>query len=60
MILTNPASASDMRGETDNLPRDDRHTESAFETVIEAHLLANGYVTADGFDRDRAIFPIPC
>ncbi len=34
-------------------------TEAAFETVIEAHLLANGYVSvaAGGFDRDRAIFP---
>ena len=33
--------------------------ETAFETVIEAHLLANGYVTVapEGFDRDRAIFP---
>lgn len=36
-----------------------RHTELAFETVIEAHLLANGYVTVDrnGFDCERAIFP---
>ena len=36
-----------------------RHSESAFETVIEAHLLRNGYVSVDreGFDRDRAIFP---
>ena len=34
-------------------------SEAAFETVIEAHLLANGYVSvaAGGFDRDRAIFP---
>ena len=33
--------------------------ESAFETVIEAHLLANGYVPLPGagFDRERAIFP---
>ncbi|NOT57669.1 MAG: type I restriction endonuclease subunit R [Deltaproteobacteria bacterium] len=33
--------------------------EKAFETVIESHLLANGYVTVDGgsFDRTRAIFP---
>ena len=33
--------------------------ESAFETVIEAHLLDNGYVPVDGngFDRERAIFP---
>ncbi len=36
-----------------------RHSEVAFETVIEAHLLQNGYVPIDrdGFDRDRAIFP---
>ncbi len=37
-----------------------KHTsEAAFETVIEAHLLANGYVSVarDGFDRERAIFP---
>ena len=35
-----------------------RHSESAFESVIEAHLLANGYVTVAGhvFDRERAIF----
>ena len=34
-------------------------SEAAFETVIETHLLANGYVTVsrDGFDRERAIFP---
>ena len=34
-------------------------SETAFETVIEAHLLANGYVSVatGGFDRDRAIFP---
>ena len=34
-------------------------TEAAFESVIEAHLLANGYVAVpdEGFDRDRAIFP---
>ena len=33
-------------------------TESAFETIIEAHLLSNGYVSVagGGFDRDRAIF----
>lgn len=33
--------------------------EAAFETVIEAHLLENGYarVNRDGFDRERAIFP---
>lgn len=36
-----------------------RHSEGAFETVIEATLLANGYVgqPPEGFDRDRAIFP---
>jgi type I restriction enzyme R subunit len=33
--------------------------EAAFETVIESHLLANGYVAENcvGFDRERAIFP---
>ena len=36
-----------------------RTNEVAFETVIETHLLANGYVAVDGagFDRERAIFP---
>src|ERR671922_187481 len=36
-----------------------RHSEAAFETVIETYLLANGYMTVnrDGFDRQRAIFP---
>ena len=36
-----------------------RHSETAFETVIEAHLIQNGYVpvAGDGFDRERAIFP---
>ena len=36
-----------------------RHSEAAFEAVIEAHLLQNGYVPVarEGFDRDRAIFP---
>lgn len=36
-----------------------RHTEAAFETAIEAHLLENGYVSVanEGFDRERAIFP---
>ena len=36
-----------------------RHSETAFEMVIEAHLLDNGYVVvpSEGFDRDRAIFP---
>jgi type I restriction enzyme R subunit len=33
--------------------------EAAFETVIETHLLANGYVpvSREGFDRECAIFP---
>ena len=36
-----------------------RYSEAAFETVIEAHLLANGYIVVDrdSFDRERAIFP---
>lgn len=36
-----------------------RTNEAAFETVIEAHLLQNGYVqiAREGFDRERAIFP---
>ena len=36
-----------------------RHSETAFETVIEAHLLENGYesVPREGFDRERAVFP---
>ena len=36
-----------------------RHSEAAFETIIEAQLLANGYVAVerDGFDRMRAISP---
>ena len=37
-----------------------KHTsEAAFETVVEAHLLENGYVSIAGedFDRERAIFP---
>ena len=34
------------------------HSEAAFESVIEAHLLDNGYVTLkSGFDPKRAIFP---
>ena len=35
------------------------HSEAAFETVIEAHLLAHGYVAIprEGFDRERAMFP---
>ncbi|MEO6326479.1 MAG: type I restriction endonuclease, partial [Thermoanaerobaculia bacterium] len=36
-----------------------RHSEAAFETVIEEHLLGHGYIaiSRDGFDRERAIFP---
>lgn len=36
-----------------------RHTEAAFETVIEGHLLSNGYVSVSSgeYDPDRAIFP---
>ena len=36
-----------------------RHSEFAFETVIETHLLMNGYLhVVDGtFDKERAIFP---
>lgn len=36
-----------------------RRSEAAFEAVIEAHLLQNGYtpVAREGFDRERAIFP---
>ena len=36
-----------------------RHSEFAFETVIEAHLLQYGYgrIPAESFDRERAIFP---
>ena len=36
-----------------------RTWESAFESVIEAHLLGNGYVSVPGrgFDRERAVFP---
>ena len=35
------------------------HSETAFEAVIEAHLLGNGYVPVarEGFDRERAVFP---
>jgi len=35
------------------------HTETAFEEVIETHLLAHGYIPVDrtGFDRARVIFP---
>src|SRR5689334_5434333 len=37
---------------------DQRHSEAAFETVIEAYLLQHGYVPIgpENFDRDRAIF----
>ena len=36
-----------------------RTTEAAFESVIEAHLLAHGFISvaSDDFDRKRAIFP---
>ncbi|WP_313953013.1 type I restriction endonuclease subunit R [Accumulibacter sp.] len=36
-----------------------RSNEAAFESVIEAHLLQNGYmpIAGEGFDRERAIFP---
>lgn len=36
-----------------------RHSEAAFETAIEHHLLGHGYVaiSRDGFDRERALFP---
>ena len=36
-----------------------RTGEAAFETVIEDHLLGNGYVSVPGrgFDRERAVFP---
>lgn len=38
-----------------------RTNEATFETVIELHLLASGYVpiAPEGFDRERAIFPDP-
>jgi type I restriction enzyme R subunit len=43
------------------VPAEPRHSEFAFETVIEAHLLHHGYeyecVPAGAFDRERAIFP---
>lgn len=44
---------------TDAVMEQARHSEFAFETVIEAHLLAKGYVRVpgEGFDRERAIFP---
>ncbi|KPV54318.1 type I restriction endonuclease subunit R, partial [Kouleothrix aurantiaca] len=35
-----------------------RHTEAAFETVVEAHLLAHGYTAIPhGYDQEQAIFP---
>ena len=36
-----------------------RHSEAAFETAIEAHLLEHGFVSLpnEAFDRQRAIFP---
>ena len=48
-IVHNGRSGSDMK----------RTSEEAFETVIETHLLENGYVLIpdEGFDRERAIFP---
>ena len=41
------------------IPAMRRTSKQAFETVIEAHLLANAYgsIAGDGFDRERAIFP---
>ena len=34
-------------------------SEVSFETVIESHLLENGYVSLppEGYDRERALFP---
>src|SRR5688572_13497239 len=36
-----------------------RHSEAAFETVVEDHLVGHGYVAVprDAYDRTRAIFP---
>jgi len=36
-----------------------RHSETAFEIIIEHHLLGNGYaaIAPDGFDREQAVFP---
>ena len=36
-----------------------RHSDAGFETVVEAHLLQNGYVSVAGeaLDRDHAVFP---
>lgn len=40
------------------MPAEPRHSEYAFETVIEAHLLQHDYerVPDDAFDRERAVF----
>ena len=34
-------------------------SEKSFETIIESHLLENGYISVpkDGLDREQAIFP---
>jgi type I restriction enzyme R subunit len=36
-----------------------RHSEGAFKTVIDHHLLTPGYIATarEGFDRKRAVFP---
>lgn len=36
-----------------------RNSNAAFETVMESHLLASGYIAADcdGFDEGRAVSP---
>ena len=35
-----------------------RHSETAFEQVVENHVLQNGYIkVSSSFDRARAIFP---
>jgi type I restriction and modification enzyme subunit R-like protein len=41
------------------MPIEGRHSEFAFETVIEGHLLQSGYarIPEESFDRERAIFP---
>jgi type I restriction enzyme R subunit len=39
-------------------PAPERHTEAAFETVVEAHLLDHGYISlSQGYDCERAICP---
>ena len=42
-----------------NMTSTPRHSEAAFEMVIEHHLLNHGYtaVSRESFDRERAIFP---